>query len=78
MGVADDVGGHDAVFVVAVEVGGGEGGLECGVDLVSGDFLVQNGGQLGDGAVRNLDALGMALQLAVHGRNDLADGLPKW
>ena len=75
VGVSDDVGRHDAILVVAVEVGGGEGSLECGVDLVSGDFLVQDGGQLGDGAIRNLDTLGVALQLAVHGRNDLADSL---
>ena len=53
MGVADDVGGHDAILVVAVEVGVGEGGLEGGVDLIGGDFLVQDGGQLGDGAIRN-------------------------
>jgi len=62
VGVADDVGGHDAILVVAVEVGVGEGGLEGGVDLIGGDFLVQDGGQLGDGAIRNLDALGVALQ----------------
>ena len=63
MGVADDVGGHDAILVVAVEVGVGEGGLEGGVDLIGGDFLVQDGGQLGDGAIRNLDALGVACSL---------------
>ena len=59
----------------SVVIGVGEGSLEGGVDLVGGGLGVQNGGQLGDGAVRNLDALGVALQLAVHGRNDLADGL---
>ena len=47
VGVADDVGGDDAVLVVAVVLGVGEGFLERGVDLVSGDFLVQDGGQLG-------------------------------
>ena len=75
MGVAEDVGGDDALIVVAVVIGVGEGSLEGFVDLVGGGLGVQNGGQLGDGAVRNLDALGVALQLAVHGRNDLADGL---
>ena len=62
-------------LVVAVEVGGGETALNAAL-IVSGDFLVPGRKvQLGDGAIRNLDTLGVALQLAVHGRRRYADGL---
>ena len=40
--------------VVAVVLAIRESSLEGRVDLVGGDFLVQDGGQLGDGAIRNL------------------------
>jgi len=77
MRIADDVAADDRLVAVGQDAlqGALGGGLDRGVDLVLGHFLLQVGHQIDTTTGDDRDAEGVAVQLAVEFGDDLADGL---
>ena len=73
VGHADDIGGHDLVFVVAVGLGGSC--LHCGVDLLDGHIAFAGSHEDGGGTGAHGNALSGADEFAVEFGDDEADSL---
>lgn len=77
MSVSNKVGGHNLVFGVLHDSFHGSISrlLDLSADLIISGLLAQSDGQVDDGDVGGRHAEGHAGQLAVQGRDDLADSL---
>ena len=75
--IGDEVGGDDLVIDILDDAGhrAFRGSLDGSADLIIRRSLLEAAGQIDDGHVRARDAHGGAGQLALQGRNDLADRL---
>ena len=75
--IGDEVGGDDLVIDILDDAGHRtfRGSLDGSADLIIRRSLLEAAGQIDDGHVRARDAHGGAGQLALQGRNNLADRL---